>query len=535
MHHYLNSVILFEIDKDEMIPIFSASNVKTLDAQEIAIEGITSFELMHRASSALYAKLTELLADSNVNTIVILASGGNNGGDALCVADMLRVEHKTSRPLEIVIFYIKVSDRQTTDFAQAYDNVKNYIKIDEISSVDGIERMQSYLKRENICIIDGLLGSGINRVVKNDSFLGHVIDFVNEERRNDSILVSIDLPSGLMGEDRELSDSSRSIIRADHTICLQYPKMSTLMPESERYVGDMSWVDFDMRLMKEGSGDVGNMLQFSDFSVKRRPKHGHKGTFGKGLLVAGSQEMPGACMLGSKAAMRSGLGMLYVFTHKDVKPYLINYLPEAICKTYDAVDTNALDSLSHLLATTDAVAIGPGLGTADDAKTLVKMVVTAASEKTLLLDADALNIVAADNKLMESLPSNTIITPHPAEFQRLFGKCSNRMEMIDRQIEMAKKHNIIIVLKGAYTTITDGNTLFFNPTGNSGMATAGSGDVLSGIILSLLTQGYEPYEAAKLGVFLHGMAGDRVAAKRGEHSLIASDMIEELRIVNTKG
>lgn len=526
---------MFEIEKDEMIPIFSASNVKTLDAQEIAIEGITSFELMHRASSALYAKLTELLADSNVNTIVILASGGNNGGDALCVADMLRVEHKTSRPLEIVIFYIKVSDRQTTDFAQAYDNVKNYIKIDEISSVDGIERMQSYLKRENICIIDGLLGSGINRVVKNDSFLGHVIDFVNEERRNDSILVSIDLPSGLMGEDRELSDSSRSIIRADHTICLQYPKMSTLMPESERYVGDMCWVDFDMRLMKEGSGDVGNMLQLSDFSVKRRPKHGHKGTFGKGLLVAGSQEMPGACMLGSKAAMRSGLGMLYVFTHKDVKPYLINYLPEAICKSYDAVDANALDSLSLLLAMTDAVAIGPGLGTADGAKTLVKMVVTAASEKTLLLDADALNIVAADDKLMESIPSSTIITPHPAEFQRLFGKCANRMEMIDKQMEMAKKHNIIIVLKGAYTTITDGNTLFFNPTGNSGMATAGSGDVLSGIILSLLTQGYAPYEAAKLGVYLHGMAGDAAAAKRGESSIIASDMIEELRIVNTKG
>ena len=127
---------------------------------------------------------------------------------------------------------------------------------------------------------------------------------------------------------------------------------------------------------------------------------------------------------------------------------------------------------------------------------------------------------------MESLPSNTIITPHPAEFQRLFGKCANRMEMIDKQMEMAKKHNVIIVLKGAYTTITDGNTLFFNPTGNSGMATAGSGDVLSGIILSLLTQGYAPYEAARLGVYLHGMAGDAAAAKRGESSIIASDIID---------
>lgn len=277
-----------------MIPIFSASNVKTLDSQEIAIEGITSFELMHRASSALYSKLTELLATTDVHTVAILASGGNNGGDALCVADMLRVEHKTSRPLEIVIFYIKVSDRQTSDFIQAYDKVKNYIKIVEISTVDGIEKMHPILKRENLCVVDGLLGSGINRVVKKDSFLGQVVDYVNEMRREDSMLVSIDLPSGLMGEDRELADSTRSIIRADHTICLQYPKLSTLMPESERYVGDMEWVDFDMRLMKEGSGDVGNMLQFSDFTIKRRPKHGHKGTFGKGLFVAGSREMPGA-------------------------------------------------------------------------------------------------------------------------------------------------------------------------------------------------------------------------------------------------
>lgn len=515
-----------------MIPIFSASQVKSLDAQEIAVEGITSFDLMRRASSALYSRLTELMANTlgytvaekNKRRFVVLASGGNNGGDALCVADMLRSDY------EVVAFYIKVSDRQTADFAQAYANVKDYIDIYEISSVDDIEKMRSFLQKENLWLIDGLLGSGINRMVNKDSFLGNVIDFVNGERRGDSILVSVDLPSGLMGEDRELADSTRSIIRADHTICLQYPKLSTLMPESERYVGDMDWVDFDMRLMKEGSGDVGNMLQFSDFTIKRRPKHGHKGTFGKGLFVAGSREMPGACMLGSKAAMRSGLGMLYVFTHKEVKPYLINYLPEAICKSYDAVDANALDTLSQLFAMTDAVAVGPGLGTTDGSKTLVKMVVSAASEGKLLLDADALNIVAADNKLMESLPSNTIITPHPAEFQRLFGKCANRMEMIDKQMEMAKKHNIIIVLKGAYTTITDGNTLFFNPTGNSGMATAGSGDVLSGIILSLLTQGYAPYEAAKLGVYLHGMAGDAAAAKRGESSIIASDMIDELRI-----
>lgn len=520
LYVFRHSPSLWFKNDNYMIPIFSASQVKTLDSQEIELEGITSFQLMQRASSALYSKLTDLLAKTEVKSIVVLASGGNNGGDALCVADMLRSKY------DVEAFYIKVSDRQTDDFAQAYAKIKDFIKIEEISSVDDIDKIRSASQKEKLCIIDGLLGSGINRVVKKDSFLGNVIDFINSTRREDSMMVSIDLPSGLMGEDRELKDTSRSIINADHTICLQYPKMSTLMPESERFVGDMTWVDFDMKLMKEGSGDVGNMLQFSDFNLKRRPKHGHKGTFGKGLFVAGSQEMPGACMLGSKAAMRSGLGMLYTFTHKDVKPYLINYLPEAICKTYDSTDADALSVLAGLLAMTDAVAIGPGLGTSEDSKILVKTIVNSASENSLLLDADALNIVAADDRLLEILPSNTIITPHPAEFQRLFGKCANRMEMIDRQMEMAKKYNIIIVLKGAYTTISDGNSLFFNPTGNSGMATAGSGDVLSGIILSLLSQGYPAYEAAKLGVFLHGKAGDISASKIGEHSLIASDIID---------
>ncbi len=507
-----------------MIPIYSASTVKSLDAQEIANEGITSFALMQRASRALYEKTTDLISDKDVRTIAILASGGNNGGDALCVADMLREQY------EVVAFYVKVSDKQSADFVQAYANVKDFIDMVEISSVDDIEKMRACLQKDHLCVIDGLLGSGINRVVTKDSFLGNVIDFVNDVRNEDSMMISVDLPSGLLGEDRLLANPSRSIIRADETICLQYPKMSTLMPESERWVGRMCFVDFDMKLMKEGSGDIGNMLQLSDFNIKNRPKHGHKGTFGKGLFVAGSQEMPGACMLGSKAAMRSGLGMLYVLTHKDVKPYLINYLPEAICKSYDVVDGNVLDSLNNLLAMTDAVAVGPGLSTSDDAKKLVKSVVKDANGKPLLLDADALNIVAADAELLASLPSNTIITPHPAEFQRLFGKCANRMEMIDKQMEMAKKYNIIIVLKGAYSTISDGNSLFFNSTGNTGMATAGSGDVLTGIILSLLTQGYEPYEAAKLGVFLHGAAGDFVAAKKGEHYLIASDMIEEIRL-----
>lgn len=500
-----------------MIGIFSAAKVKELDAKEIELEGISSFQLMQRASEALCLEIENTLQKSSVDTIVVLASGGNNGGDALCVADMLSDKYK------VVVFYIKVSDRQSTDFAQAYSKIKDKLDVFEISSAEDVRKMSPYLLLNNICIIDGLLGSGINRVVNKDSFLGCVIDHINNTRKKEtSILIAIDLPSGLLGEDNELSNNSRSIINADYTICLQYPKLSTLMPECEKYVGCMTYVDFDMKLMKDGSGDIGYLIEKADICklIKSRPKHGHKGTFGKALLVAGSKEMPGACMLAAKSAMRSGLGMLYVLTHENVKPFLLNYLPEAICKT----DSSVFDSLYN---STDSIAVGPGLGT-DDYATHIFSLCLNCQTHPMVMDADALNLLSQNFGLIKSLPKNTILTPHPAEFQRLFGKCSSRKEMIARQIEMAKEHDLIIVLKGAFTTITDGNDLVFNSTGNSGMATAGSGDVLTGIILSLLTQGYEPFDAAKLGVYIHGLSGDIAAKKLSEYSLIASDIVDNI-------
>lgn len=498
-----------------MIGVYSAAKVKELDAKEIELEGITSFQLMQRASKSLYLEIEKFLQGTSINKIVVLASGGNNGGDALCVADMLCDKYS------VVVFYVKVSDRQSEDFKQAYKNLHTKVNVIEVVFPADITLMRDYISAENVCILDGLLGSGINRVVEKESFLGFLIDYVNSHRdKKKSLLVAIDLPSGLLGEDSQLKNPARSIVKADKTICLQYPKLSTLMPESEEYVGSMSFVDFDMKLMKEGSGDIGKLLELSDIRnlVRPRPKHGHKGTFGKGLLLAGSSDMPGACVLASKSALRSGLGMLYVQTHDNVKPYLMNNLPEAICRT----DLATIDSL---FSATNAVAVGPGIGTDEYACKLLDFCMTNIVNP-MVVDADALNLISKNMEWMGKLPPRTILTPHPAEFQRLFGKCSSRIEMIARQKEMAKAHNVIIVLKGAYTTITDGDELFFNSTGNSGMATAGSGDVLTGIILALLSQGYEPFAAAKLGVFIHGLAGDVAAEKLSEYSLIASDIIE---------
>ncbi len=499
-----------------MTSIYSAAKVKELDVKEIEIEGITSFQLMQRASKALCLEVEKTLNGTSIDTIVVLASGGNNGGDALCVADMLCDKYK------VVVFYVKVSDRQSDDFKQAYRKLKN-VYVQEVSSVADVCFLKEYISAKNVCILDGLLGSGINRVVEKESFLGTLIDYVNAYRdRDNSILIAVDLPSGLLGEDSQLSNASRSIIMADKTICLQYPKLSTMMPESERYVGSMTFVDFDMRLMKEGSGDLGTLLELHDIRkmIHKRPKHGHKGTFGKGLLAAGSCDMPGACVLAAKSSMRSGLGMLYVQTHENVKPYLLNSLPEAICRT----DISGIDSM---YSATNAIAVGPGIGTDDYARHLFLSCLST-TDHPMVVDADALNLISNNKEWIDKLAPQTILTPHPAEFQRLFGKCSSRMEMIARQKEMAKAHNLIIVLKGAYTTITDGDEMFFNSTGNSGMATAGSGDVLTGIILALLSQGYEPFAAAKIGVYIHGLAGDKAAEKLSEYSLIASDIIEHI-------
>ena len=259
--------------------------------------------------------------------------------------------------------------------------------------------------------------------------------------------------------------------------------------------------------------------------LHKREKDSHKGTYGHALLIAGSTGKTGAALLASEACLRSGVGLLTTHLPKSAMLPLQVYLPEAMISVDESDDCfSQVPDLQKF----DAVGVGPGLGKAAETVAALKKLLKE-TEKPLVLDADALNIISENKELLSVLPENTIITPHVKEFERLFGECKDKQQRLELQRVMAQKYKIIIVLKGAGTTtmLPDGRC-FVNTTGNPGMATAGSGDVLTGIILSLLAQRYTPEEAAIIGVFMHGRAGDKVAEKLGMESMIAGDIVKNL-------
>ena len=271
-----------------------------------------------------------------------------------------------------------------------------------------------------------------------------------------------------------------------------------------------------------------NTIITSDFVkplLHKRDKDSHKGTYGHALLIAGSTGKTGAALLASESCLRSGVGLLTAHLPKLAMLPLQVYLPEAMISP-DV--SNDFFSQVPELQKFDAVGVGPGLGKATETVMALKKLLKEV-DKPLVLDADALNIISENKELLSILPENTIITPHVKEFERLFGECKDKEQRVELQRVMAQKYKIIIVLKGAGTTtmLPDGRC-YINSTGNPGMATAGSGDVLTGIILSLLAQRYTPEQAAIIGVFMHGMAGDKAALRLGMESMIASDISKSL-------
>jgi NAD(P)H-hydrate epimerase len=265
--------------------------------------------------------------------------------------------------------------------------------------------------------------------------------------------------------------------------------------------------------------------------VKTREKHSHKGTYGHSLIIAGSYGKIGAAVLASQACLRAGAGLLTTYIPKCGYEIVQISIPEAMCLT----DENE-HYISKLPDTTlySSIGIGPGIGKNPVTKTVTKTVIKqlfTSIKKPIVIDADALNILSENNKLLEILPKNSILTPHRKEFERLVGKCKTLTECFEKQKQFAKKHTCIVVLKEANTCICNQEgKLFFNTSGNPGMATAGSGDVLTGIITGLLAQNYQPLEAALIGVYFHGKAGNEALQFKSESSLIASDIIDALKI-----
>lgn len=489
--------------------LFTTQQIPVLDAYTIEHEPIADIDLMERAALQVSNWLEQNYSSSQ--KFVLLAGPGNNGGDALAVA---RQVSERGLKAEVFLFNPKQEYKGAPALNMQRLAEQGGVKVHEISSSDDFPVLQP----EEL-IIDGLFGSGLTRPL--DGLAAEIVHFVNKLPNR---VVAIDIPSGLMGEDNS-SNNPDNIIRATHTLTFQFPKIAFLLSENEVYTG--KWEVLPIGLHPAGIAGTETPWNLTDGeSVKqmipRRNRFDHKGVFGHALLLSGSYGKMGAAVLASKACLRAGAGLLT--TH--VPHFGYNIIQAAVPEAMASVDVH--DSIITGFPETapyTAVGAGPGMGIkSNSCKALHELIRNVRSP--LVLDADALNILALHREWMNELPPETILTPHPGEFKRLAGDSSGSWERLRQQKEMAETLNLIVVLKGAYTSVAlpDG-TVWFNPTGNPGMATAGSGDVLTGLILGLLAQGMPPRDAAIAGVYLHGLAGDAAAATYSELAMVAGDII----------
>ena len=489
---------------------FHTSAIKELDAYTIEHEPVASIDLMERAARTLTAAILERYAG---RSFAVFAGPGNNGGDGLAVARMLN-----GAGCNVVVWLINPKGKLSPDCAVNLERLRWASVI--VNEVQGGFAMP--VLDRNTIIIDALFGSGLNKPVENSLF-ADVIEGMNSSGCS---VVAVDMPSGLLGENNH--PLGGAVVNADVTLTLQFPKLSLLMPENAQFVGDMEILD--IRLSHEWIEKEPSTLYFTDKKevkalLKPRAKHAHKGEFGRALLIAGSKGMAGASVLAARAALRGGVGLLTVHVPACNNVIVQSCVPEAMT-TVDSNECCFSDFIDTVRYT--AVAVGPGLGQSKVSEAALLNLIEN-STVPLVLDADALNILSRNKEWLHHLPQGSVFTPHPGEFERLFGKFPSRYHAISSVRALASDYGIVIVLKGAYTTVIapDGN-LYFNSTGNPGMATGGSGDVLTGIMLALLAQGYNNTDAARLAVYVHGLAGDMAAAEKGQIALVAGDIVDFL-------
>ena len=447
--------------------------------------------------------------------VVVFAGPGNNGGDALAVARMLAV-----RGYNVSTWLFNTSGRLSDDCKQNRYRLKDVKQV--ASFVMVTEEFDPPTLDAQTLVVDGLFGSGLNKPLTGG--FASLVKYVNTSPAK---VVSIDIPSGLMTESNEYNVKS-NIMKADVTLTLQQPKLSFLFPENQQFIGHVEVLDIG--ISQEGIDKTDAqfyILEKSDITpcLKRRDPFAHKGSMGHALLVAGSRGMAGAAMLAAKACLRTGVGKVTVHTPA------CNTLPLQIGVPEVVLDVDSDTNVVSEAVDTDcfkAMGIGPGLGTNENTAIAVIGQMRRA-QCPIVVDADALNILAAHKAWLQQIPVGAILTPHIGEFDRLEGVSTDSYERLSKAMLLAERQHAYIVLKGHYTAIiTPGGRVLFSPTGNPGMATAGSGDVLTGIITALLARGYTQGEACAIGTYLHGLAGDIAARSLGEESLIASDIINSL-------
>lgn len=491
--------------------IFTAQQIYEADKQTILNQGISSTELMERAATKVFDWIIEYLENSK-KKITILCGVGNNGGDALIVAKLLIEKGYT-----VQTYIVNLSNNRSDDFLWAYNQFSKSTEKGPILLSEGDSFPKIY--KEEL-LIDGIFGIGLNR-----SITGWLKDLVQHINQSKAFKLSIDIPSGLFANSP--SADPNAIIHADHTLTFQVPKLAFFLPKNFSYVPSFEILNIGLdKKYIEGTEALAVLTTKAIAKILYNPpqRFDHKGSNGHALIVGGSYGKIGAAVLSTKACLRTGAGLVTSFIPKCGYTIIQSSVPEAMVQS-DTDEKRITDITLNF--SPSSIAIGMGIGQSlDTKKALLELFKT--HDCPIVIDADALNLIATHKELKESIPKGSILTPHPGELKRLLGDWENDYDKLELTKKLSRKHEVIIIIKGAYTTIVDGEKLYINTTGNPGMATAGSGDVLSGVLAGLLSQGYNPLTASVLGVYLHGKAGDFALQKKGYESLIAGDIIDQI-------
>lgn len=490
--------------------IFSASQVKEWDAYTIKNEPIASIDLMERAATACCKWL--IGKNFGQHNFRIFCGKGNNGGDGLAIARLL-IEHRCNVTIYILDpIAIGFGNKGTADFQTNLERLHQCTT--DIHFIQSADFFPTF--NDNDIIIDALFGTGLNKPLEEIS--KELVEYINASK---CIIVSIDMPSGLFAD---RTSRGNTVINATITLSFQHYKLAFLLPENDEHCGDIHLLHIGLH--KDFEAKEESTFELIDEECirsiyKPRKRFAHKGDFGHAALLCGSYGMMGAAVLSSLACLRSGVGKLTTYVPNCGYDILQTTIPEAMCIVSGEEHLLKVENIEKF----DVVGIGPGIGLYPSHHELLAQIFKKL-EKPIVIDADALNIMAQHKKLLHSIPASSILTPHPKEFERLFGKTENDFERLQLALTRSKELNIFILLKGHHSFIsTPEGKGYFNNTGNAGMATAGSGDVLTGIITGLLAQGYSSLQACILGAHLHGSAGDMAAEKFSEEAMIAGDIV----------
>lgn len=493
--------------------IFSAAQIKDIDRITIEQQHITSYDLMERAAKAIAGYIKNTFGKDT--PVIVFAGPGNNGGDALATARLL-----SDSGYQVTTYLFNPKGSLSPDCAANRDLLvksKNAERFTEVTLNFDPPRLD-----RGTLVIDGLFGAGLDRPLEGG--FAAVVKYINA---SEATVVSIDLPSGLMADDNTNTPTG-IIIHADTTLTLQQKKLCMMLADCQPMLGRV--VVLDIQLSAEAIAQTPSTITttVSDAVQKlipTRPAFAHKGTMGNALIAAGSYGMAGAAVLAAQACLRTGVGKVTVATPTCNRNILQIAVPEAVLSIDE---DDRLFSQSVEAGNFDAVAIGPGLGTDEDTAIAVFEQIRQTS-CPVVIDADALNILARHRAWIDQLPAGMILTPHPREFDRLTNASLSDFDRLSKARDLAERLRAYIILKGHHSALCmpDG-TVVFNTTGNAGMATAGCGDVLTGIITALLARGLSRRDACILGMYLHGVAGDVAARYCGEESMVASDLIRHL-------